>query len=326
MKAWLPALGATLAVAAAAPNEHGDVATRWVMGTSLTIDVPGAAESEAAAAARDEAFEEARRWDDLLSNWRSDTPLARLNASAGKGRIEVAPGLFAYIARAVHDTKRTNGLFDITVGALFARGRSADGTPDGLSQALACTGAHRVRLDAPNHVALPAGMALDPGGDGKGVALDAMVAQLRRCGIASAFLDFGGSSFYGLGSARDGKRWKVALRGPDGEIVGAVQLADASLSASAALRTAAEGEVQAHIVDPRTGTLVRAPRSAFAISPSATDAEVLSTALIVSPDDGPEILPRFDRAEAAVIEVGRPRWATEHFPWEAVDEVSCESP
>jgi thiamine biosynthesis lipoprotein ApbE len=102
---------------------------------------------------------------------------------------------------------------------------------------------------------------------------------------------------------------------------------DASLSASAALRTTTEGNVEAHIVDPKSGQLVRAPRASFAVSPSATDAEVLSTALIVARADGRDFVRRFPRAVVAVLETGRPRWSMPEFPWEeAVDEESAESP
>lgn len=323
MTMLVPCLAALLAVAAA--PDDADRATRWIMGTALTIDIPGAAASEEKAAARDAAFAEAQRWDDLLSHWRKDTPLSRLNASAGAGAVAVPKELFRYIQRALRDAERTNGLFDITVGGLLPPARR-DAPPGAPASAPPLVGARHVRLEPPDRVGLPAGMALDPGGDGKGVALDAMVALLRSRGVDDAFLDFGGSSFYGLGEGRDGSGWVVALRGTDGEAAGVVRLRDASLSSSAALRTTAEGVVQAHVIDPRSGVLVRVPRAAFAVSPSATDAEVLSTALIVAPGDGPEIVPRFASAEALVFQTGRSAWSTPGFPREAVDEATGESP
>ena len=53
---------------------------------------------------------------------------------------------------------------------------------------------HSVRFDRP-------GVELDLGGIGKGYAADRVAAVLRRRGVASALVNLGGSSVYGLGRA-----------------------------------------------------------------------------------------------------------------------------
>src|SRR5438309_1845985 len=43
------------------------------------------------------------------------------------------------------------------------------------------------------------GMSLDPGGVGKGYAVDRMAAVVRNSGVSSALISGGGSSIYGIG-------------------------------------------------------------------------------------------------------------------------------
>ena len=63
-----------------------------VMGTVLTVTVVADDRAEAQAMA-DAAIDEARRWDDALTIWRSEGELARFNAGAGQAPITVSPRL-----------------------------------------------------------------------------------------------------------------------------------------------------------------------------------------------------------------------------------------
>lgn len=315
-------LGATLALLLAGASPAAE--TRWVMGTRLVIEIEHR-DDPIAERARHQAFEEAQRLDNLLSNYLPYSPLSQLNQHAGEGPFPVEFELANYLLRARQDSRRTDGAFDVTVGALVQAHR-AGADAAGIAAALATVGADRIEFenvpatDPPvttRGVSLPVGMAIDPGGDGKGVAVDAMVASLRANRMAAALVDFGGSSFFGLGSSADGD-WKVALRGPEDELLGFVRLRDLAMSTSSALPpvTAEDGTPaprRGHVIDPRTGALVNVPRTAVVLSPSATDAEVLSTALIVEGRAGTRWLPRFPDAEAAVFEPGADPWMTPGF-------------
>jgi thiamine biosynthesis lipoprotein len=153
------------------------------------------------------------------------------------------------------------------------------------------------------------GMAIDPGGIGKGWAVDAMASRLRASGATSAFIDFGGSSFYGLGAPPGRSGWTVRLRDATGAPRGpALILRDMSLSTSMslALPEAPGQPPRPHIVDPRDGRLVTTPRLAAAVCPSGAASDALSTALVVLGLDGFDILERFPEAAAWVHEAGRP--------------------
>ena len=116
------AIGCGLAVLAAPtsadsspPSEVPPEAVRWIMGTSLEVIIRHE-DATLFAEAREAAFAEAQRLDNLLSPWLDTSPLSRLNASAGQGPVRTDPELVLYLERARLDTERTHGVFDVTAG------------------------------------------------------------------------------------------------------------------------------------------------------------------------------------------------------------------
>ena len=106
-----------------------------------------------------------------------------------------------------------------------------------VKRALEDVGSGKVRLDRAARTVrfLQPGVELDPGGIGKGYAIDRMVAILKRRGVTSAFLSAGGSSLYGLGVPPDEPRgWTANIRNPraTGRTIASVFLQDMSLSTS----------------------------------------------------------------------------------------------
>jgi thiamine biosynthesis lipoprotein len=296
--AGIEAVAAEIAPAAAPAARE----IRWVMGTALEIAVHDADPTKAASALG-AAFEEAQRLDRLLSNYRPESELSRLNGAAGRV-VPVSAEFHAYLRRARQDSERTDGAFDITVGPLIDLLRRPDPSPIDIARAHALVGSQLIAFpDSRTAMLSKEGMALDPGGDGKGYAIDAMVRVLRAHGITSAWIDFGRSSMYGLGSPDDHAAWTAALPSFDPNSRVTVALRDCGLSVSASLIPEDEDEpkLRAHIVDPRSGKLLREQRIAIAVAPSATDAEVLTKAILLDGEEGLRHLPRFDRAEAALF-------------------------
>jgi thiamine biosynthesis lipoprotein len=200
--------------------------------------------------------------------------LSRLNAAEGAW-LEIPADFCSYLERARSAAVSTRGHFDISVGGLAQGGLAAVGS-DGI-ECECDRSPPRARLTRPQ-------MALDPGGDGKGVALDAAVALLREAGVRSALLDFGGSSWVAVGQPPQGPAWRVRLVDSDEVALGELLLRDASLSISATTQRGSDSTP--HILDPRSGELLRASRWAAVVAPTATEAEVLSTALIVAGESG----------------------------------------
>lgn len=242
------------------------VQTRWVMGTFLRIHLPS--ERDDLEALFVSCFETAEFWNDMLSPWQDAAPLTRLSRANGEW-VDLPEEVMAYLERAIIDARRSRGAFDIT---------------------LSREGSASIELDHERDRArLPRGLGpLDPGGDGKGVALDAMADLLKNAEITEALIDFGGSSYLARGSGPDGQGWQVALTGPGGELLGTLRLVDTALSVSSTVqvRRQEDGSVDErfHLADLATGDPVRVRRTAVVLTSSATEADVASTVVAITGD------------------------------------------
>lgn len=118
---------------------------------------------------------------------------------------------------------------------------------------------------------------LDFGGFAKGWTLARIVELLKRNGAVSAYLDFGGSSIYGMGLHPSGKPWQVELRSPyDGKHIAVFELEDKALSISG--NTPAYGS---HIIDPRSGNAQKERLLCSVVCEDPLKAEVLSTVAMI---------------------------------------------
>ena len=164
------------------------------MGSTYSIALYGYDRVKMEAAA-DAAFDEVRRLDDLLSNYQPGSEWSEVNRNAATRPVKVSPELFALLSACVEYSRESEGAFDITVGPLmkvwgFYKGTGHLPHKPEIAAALAKVGyrhilldqaARTVRFDRP-------GVELDPGGIGKGYAVDRMVEVLRRNGVRTALV------------------------------------------------------------------------------------------------------------------------------------------
>ncbi|MBP3202590.1 MAG: FAD:protein FMN transferase [Bacteroidales bacterium] len=139
---------------------------------------------------------------------------------------------------------------------------------------------HRYKALTDGLFDVQSGGSLDFGGMAKGWALEKAKDLLERAGCSCAFLNFGGSSILALGTHPNGPAWQVALPDPfSGITLDLWNLKDAAMSVS--------GNVPGytgHIENPLTGERITARRLTVAVDSSPLRAEVLSTALMISPE------------------------------------------
>ena len=217
---WLAAAALPLTSAVQqTPLSHHE-ATRLSMACVYAIEAYG---PDAAALPRivDEAFDEVDRVDRLMSHYKADSPLSRLNREAAGRPVKVEPELFDFIADAMRYNRESGGAFDITVGPLmkawgFFRG---EGPLAGRRRARRRPASRRkhaphtefrertVAFDEP-------GVEIDLGGIAKGYAVDRVVALLKRWQIAAALVSAGGSTIYGLGAPPGRDAWDVMIQDP----------------------------------------------------------------------------------------------------------------
>lgn len=224
------------------------------MGTTFTIVAYGPDETRLRAAA-EEALDEIARLDALLSNYKPQSELSQVNREAVGGPVRVTRELFRFLEVSDYYRRETGGAFDITLGAGTLRLDPRQMT---------------VEFDRP-------GIKLDPGGIGKGFAVDRAIEVLREAGIRRALVNAGMSTLAALGAPPGEEGWRVSVRSPrfrDQSILNFL-LKDNSLSTSATY------ELGQHIIDPRTRRPPRGVSSASALGPTGTESDALSTAFFV---------------------------------------------
>jgi thiamine biosynthesis lipoprotein len=115
--------------------------------------------------------------------------------------------------------------------------------------------------------------------------VDRVVSRLRQRGIASALVNLGGSSVYGLGAPPGGSAWEIGIQDPADPAKTAltVPLRERALSVSGGYARFFEkdGVTYAHIMDPRTGQPVQGLLSVAVLTDRATDGDALDNVLFV---------------------------------------------
>jgi thiamine biosynthesis lipoprotein len=332
VKTLLPFLLACLTSSSAAFFVHGSVeqrpshyqATRMSMACAYAIEVYGP-DAESLPRVVEEAFDEVDRIDRLMSHYKADSPLSRLNRAAGLEPVRVEPELFDFISEAMRYTRDSDGAFDITVGPLmkawgFFRGEGRMPTDGELAAARRHVGASHVILDsAAKSIRFEEpGVELDLGGIAKGYALDRVVALLRAQGIHAALISAGGSTIYGIGvpPGRDG--WEVSIQDPidPRKIARRVSLKNRALSVAGSSEKSFEvdGVRYSHIMDPRTGMPAQGMLSVAVLTNTGTAGDALDDALFVlGPKGSQKLLRGLPGTEAFFfLPAGRRAWTLVH--------------
>jgi thiamine biosynthesis lipoprotein len=267
--------------------------SRALMGTVfeiLVVETSGA-RAEAAIGA---AFEEVARLEELMSEWRPDSEISRVNAAAGRAAVQVSPEILEILGEARRVSEASGGAFDAswaTLRGLWSFGAD-HGPPPTPTEARA-----RARLidyrsilvdQASRTVELEkAGMAIGLGGIAKGYALDRAADILRNRGLTSFVLYAGGQVL--VAGRRGDRPWRVGVQHPRSPEVYFAYFSpgDGAVSTSGDYEHSYvhEGVRYHHIIDPKTGYPAERSVAVTVIAPRGVSADAWATALFVL---GPE--------------------------------------
>ena len=255
------------------------------MGTTFSVVAYGS-DQAAMNQAIDAAFEEVHRLDALLSNYQPASEWSRINREAAAHPVTISLELFRILSDCIEYSRESEGTFDVTVGPLmriwgFSGGGRRVPSSDEIREALERVGYQHLQMDAGERTVRfdRAGVEIDPGGVGKGYAVDRMVEILRARGIRNALVAASGSSIFALGNPpEDPRGWPVSIADPwDHQRNAAeVYLKDLSLSTSGSYEKSFRvgGHRYSHIMDPRRGTPAEAAVQVTVIAPRTIDSEV----------------------------------------------------
>jgi FAD:protein FMN transferase len=286
----LACVSALAGAAAAGPAAHKLQYTDKAMGTIVNVTVWSADEAGAARGAK-AVFTEIHRLDDLMTTWR-DSEMFRINAAAGKAAVKVSDETLLVIDRALDVSKKSDGIFDITVGAfhgLWKFDEDMDGTlpdPAEVKKRLALVNWKDVVVDHKKKTVklLREGMSITLGGIAKGYAVDRGVAILKKAGFTSFIVQAGGDMF--VAGDKDGQPWIVGIRDPRGpwdSTFAVAPIKDHSFSTSGDYERGfvKDGVRYHHILDPRDGQPARASRSVTVMAKDAFTADAWSKVLFI---------------------------------------------
>jgi thiamine biosynthesis lipoprotein len=278
---------------------------RYAMGTVFEIVAYNDSLGRASSAV-DQALDEVVQLDNLMSNFKPESDLSRMNREAHFHVVRIPPDLYKVIETSLVYTRLSDGEFDVSVGPVVDLWKAAlDGgaTPTAAEQARAraCVGYEKIELIAPDQIEFRSDcMRLDLGAVGKGYAVDRAMEILHSNGIERAYIDAGGSTIYGMGAPPDHDGWLVHLRDPSNRLDPQVKLMGNSVSTSE--QTAAsmlEGDAPGHIVVPASGTPLRTRYAVSVTAKSATASDALSTTLLLlGPEKGVALVARLKDVSA----------------------------
>ena len=277
-----------LPVAAAVP-----AGGRWfgrdeaIMGTAIHVEL-WSDDGALAQRAIDAVMAEMHRIDRLMSPYKDDSELSRINRDAAAKPVAIGDELFGLIAHSLHFSRLSDGAFDITyaaVGHLYDYRQGVAPDAAALERARAAVGWQQLVLDPRARTVAFAreGMRIDLGGFAKGHVVDTSIAILRTLGIQHAVVAAGGDSHV-LGDRR-GRPWSIAVRDPRDakRIVAVLPLQDTSISTSGDYERFFErdGVRHHHLIDPKTGTSPSAVHSVTILAADGLTSEALSKCVFV---------------------------------------------
>lgn len=235
------------------------------------------------------------RLGELERSWSRFLPgsdVSRLNTAAGEW-IDADGDTMTLLVAMRLATELTGGAYDPTVlPALLAAGythsvvdsTAAPALPGGAATAPA-PGLASLELDTlGGRARIGSGVAVDPGGVGKGLAADLVAGDLLAGGAVAALVSVGGD-LRTVGSP-PGDRWSIRVEHPDDPMTAITTLdIDTGGVATSTTRSrplVVDGRKSHHVIDPRTGRPTDSDViSATVVAPTTWQAEALATAALV---------------------------------------------
>jgi FAD:protein FMN transferase len=301
-------------------------ARETAMGTSVTfVTFTNDKIDEAGARALfTKALDEIKRLETLLSEWREDSDVGKLNKAEGEW-VALAPETVEVMQRAVNAGKLSDGTFDITfhaLGDLWKFGDARDAQPkvpkkSDVQSKKKFIDYAKIEIDG-QKVRIGKGQKVGLGGIAKGYIVD-KAARILKDGGLDAFLVQAGGDLYGSGKKPDGSHWVSGIqdpRGTPGKFFGFIELEDHAFSTAGDYARAfvVDGKRYHHIIDPRTGFPATACRSVTVWAPDALTADTIDDAVfILGPEKGLALVESLDNVGAVIVDASNKVWVSKRL-------------
>lgn len=239
-----------------------------------------------------QAVEEVRRIETLLTTFKDDSQANRINAAAGIQPVQVDEEVFNLIERSIGISSITDGAFDISYGSIdkslwnFDRAMTDLPPAEKARSMVRLIDYRNIILNKKDHSIFlkEPGMRIGFGGIGKGYAADRAAALLQKSGIGSGLVNASGD-IKAWGSQADGEAWKVGISHPD-DPAGAFSYLSLNNNAIATSGNYEKfvwikGRKYSHTINPKTGMPVTGIKSVTIIAPCAELADAMATPVTI---------------------------------------------
>lgn len=274
----------------------------------------------------DAATAEIERIEAMMTTWRPDSDLSKVNAAAGKTKVQVDPETFAVVKEALHTSAISGGTFDITfesLHGLWKFDQDLDPHPPTAAQVkakLPLVGYKHVKLDEAAHTIFidQEGTKISLGGIAKGYAVDHAAKILDDAGLTAFYVQAGGDLF-ARGKKPDGTAWQAGIRdprGPDGSYFAMIDLSDHAFSTAGDYERAyiESGKRYHHIIDPHTGFPATASRSVTIYADNAYQADAIDDAVfILGPKKGIELVESIEGMGVVIVDDKNNLWVSKRL-------------
>jgi len=289
--------------------------TRMIMGTFAEVSIYSNDEKTAGMAI-EESLDEMERMDRIMSNYKKDSELSRLNKKAAKSPVPCNGELLDVIEQSQYYSELSGGAFDITVSpivALWGFFREKGHVPPDkeIEKVLPAVSYKNIVVNKSNDTKKPAAISfkntqtqIDLGAIGKGYAVDKALEIIRKYGISNGCINLGGN-IYVLGTPPGKNAWKIGVQHPrnSGEILGYLELKNEATATSGDYERFFEfnGKRYSHIINPQTGRPVSGTIATTIVAPTSTEVDALSTSVFVlGHEKGMELIKKIPNAEAMI--------------------------
>lgn len=312
---------AALAVGAGPARAERVDEARPLMGTVVEITVEG---SDAAAlhAAVDAAYREMGRLSDMMNHYDPRSIVSAINDAAGIRAVAAPPELMEVLGMARRVSERTQGAFDITIGALRGWRFRADDprvpSREEIDAQLKRVDFHKLQLDARAGTALLAerGMRIDLGGIAKLYIVRAGMRVLARHGVRRALVNGGGD--VAVTAPAPSRAWRIGVRDPRApeNLLGVLELRHGFVISSGDYERSfiRDGKRYHHILDPRTGFPSHGPRGVTLVARDMLAVNGFSLAIMVlGKEEGIRLVRSTPGLEGLIVDRDGSLWMSSGF-------------
>ncbi|KRD61033.1 thiamine biosynthesis protein ApbE [Flavobacterium sp. Root935] len=255
---------------------------------------------------------EITRIENLISDWKADSQISKVNQNAGIQPIKVDREVFELAQRAVKLSEITNGGFDVSFAAMdriwkFDGSMKEMPSADAIKKSVEKVGYKNIILDSTESTIFLKlkGMKIGFGALGEGYATDKCRAMMIEKGIKAGIIN-GSGDMSTWGKQPNGKDWKIGITNPfkPEKILAVVPLKEGAVTTSGSYEkfVVFNGKRYSHIINPATGYPAIGLCSVTVFGPNAETANGLSTSMMVlGLKEGLLLLQKFPEYSCVII-------------------------